>query len=421
MSSFFSQTKDNMRYLHADSKRLSPKKRRKKRNAVSTLWGLGMVFVQLIVMLLFLAQVFQLDMLPAKYLIMINLILILLLLYNFMSQFTKARAWGKVLSVVLTAAMLFGFFFAAKVNMTLNKISGADVEGQVSASDKKINEEPFIIYLSGMDDEGKVSLYGHNDVNIYVVCNPDTRQILLVSTPRDAYVYMTGNGGRSGLDKLTHAGNEGINEAMNAMENIYGIAADYYVRLNFTGCVNIVNALGGITVNSEVEFTNGTDAWYSQYHFVRGENKLSGEQTIAFVRERQAFDDGDFQRGRNQEAALEGIINKATSPSILMNYADVLDSVSSMMLTNMPTSAISSLVKDQISDTTAWNIQSYSVEGTPVQNKNGQVWDTLGMDVVYLNDDSVNMAVQLMNKITGGEVFNIDEYVEQSKQTTGTR
>ncbi|MDO5403312.1 MAG: LCP family protein [Eubacteriales bacterium] len=419
MSSFFAQTKDNMRYLHADMSKLSPKKRRKKRRAVSTLWGLGLVAVQLVIMILFMFQVLKLDMVPAKYLIMVNIILILLLLYNFTSQFTNANIFGKILSVLLSVAMLFGFFFVAKVNTTLSQITNSNVEGQVEGTYKKLNEEPFIIYLSGMDDEGEVTLYGHNDVNIYVVCNPKTRQILLVTTPRDAFVQMTGNGGKSGLDKLTHAGNAGVDEAMTVLDNIYGIRADYYVRLNFTGCVNIVDALGGITVNSEVEFTNGTDAWDEQYHYVRGENKLDGQQTIAYVRERQAFDDGDFQRGKNQEAALEGIINKATSPSILLNYGAVLDSVSAMMLTNMPTSAISTLVKDQLSDTTSWNIQSYSVEATPYEKgQNGQVWGIVGMDVVKLNDDSVDMAIELMNKIKGGETFNVDEFVEQAKLTS---
>lgn len=419
MSSFFAQTKDNMRYLHADMSKLSPKKRRKKRKAISTLWGLGLVLVQLIVMLLFMFQILKLNMIPAKYLIMIGVVLVLLLLYNFTTQFTSASIFGKILSVLLSITMIFGFFFTAKVNATLSQITNSGNEGQAARAYKKLNEEPFIIYLSGMDDEGQVTLYGHNDVNIYVVCNPKTRQILLVTTPRDAYVHMAGNGGKSGLDKLTHAGNAGVDEAMSVLENIYGIAADYYVRLNFTGCVNIVDALGGITVNSDVDFTNGTDAWDKQFHYVKGENKLNGEQTIAYVRERQAFVDGDFQRGRNQEAALEGIINKVTSPSILLNYSAVLDSVSEMMLTSMPTSAISTLVKDQLSDTTPWNIQSYGVEATPDEKpQNGQVWGTIGMDVVRLNDDSVEMAVQLMNKIKGGETFNVDEFVEQAKSKT---
>jgi LCP family protein required for cell wall assembly len=422
MSTFFSQSKDNMKYLFADKNRLSPKKRRKRRRAIATVWGLVFVFIQLIAMILFMTQVIKLDMLPVKYLIMVTLILILLLLYDFTTQFTKSNVFGKILAVMLSGVMLFGFFFAAKVNTTLSRISNrAQQEGGVAANNKKVNEEPFIIYLSGMDDEGDVSLYGHSDVNIYAVCNPKTRQILLMSTPRDSFITIT-DGVKTGYDKLTHAGNKGIEYSMKALTGLYGISPDYYVRVNFTGCVNIVDALGGITINSEVEFTSGWEAWYDSYHYNIGPNKCNGQQTIAFVRERKAFDDGDFQRGRNQEAAVSAIIAQATSPAILMNYSDVLDSISDMMITNMPTSTISTLVKDQLTDSTSWNIQSYSVDGyTPDELLYGQVYDdTPPMNVVLPYKESINMAIELMNKTTAGDVFDVDSYVEQNLPTTKT-
>ena len=90
--------------------------------------------------------------------------------------------------------------------------------------------------------------------------------------------------------------------------------------------------------------------WYKDYtlqepfDFDEGENYLDGAHTLAFVRERMAFKaEGDFRRGRNQIAAIKGIINKATSPAILTNYSAVLDAVSDMMLTDMPSSFITQL------------------------------------------------------------------------------
>ena len=137
---------------------------------------------------------------------------------------------------------------------------------------------------------------------------------------------------------------------------------------------------------------------------------------VAFSRERHAFAAGDFQRGRNQTAAIKGILQKATSPAILTKYSAVLDAVSDMFLTNIPTSTISDLVKLQLSDGTAWNIQTYSIEGS-TQPPAGQgpayleITGLRGASVVYPYADSINTAIQLMSKIQNGDVFDVDEYV----------
>lgn len=516
MSGYFSRTKDDMKYLFSDNKKLGPKKRQKKRRAKAVVLGIVLVIIQLVITLLFMAEFIHMDMLPMKYLIMLNVVLILIFLYDFMAQFTSSHMVGKVLALLMSGVLLFGYLASSKLTSTLELITGGtkidvvnvvvlkqdsansikdtlkysygynsmvdegvvtkaiydlnqeyssnltvnsytdwddliddlyknvsvhavmikedtyksiqreytdfsdktkivgtiEIKSQIklSDSDKKVNEESFIIYLSGLDNEGEVSLYGHSDVNIFAVCNPKTRQILLVSTPRDAFVYMTNAAGRKGLDKLTHASNSGIEYAITALKNIYGIEPDFYVRVNFTGVVNIVDALGGITINSSVDFVNGTNAWYEQYHFNVGPNECDGQQTIAFVRERLAFSDGDFQRGKNQEAALEAIIQKATSPAILTRYSTILDAVSDMMITNMPTSTISALVKGQISNGASWNIQSYSVEGK-TDTADGEVWDIDGMDIVRLSDSSIQTAIELMNKIYDGDVFDVEEYI----------
>jgi LCP family protein required for cell wall assembly len=281
---------------------------------------------------------------------------------------------------------------------------------KLSISDKKVNEEPIIIYLSGNDDYGEITSTGRSDVNILAVMNPKTRQMLLVSTPRDYYMKISNGNGVTGLDKLTHAGNAGVEYSVKALESLYGISIDYYVKLNFTGCVNIVNALDGITVNSSVEFTNGSDAAPESYHFTVGPNECDGEKTLAFVRERHVFADGDFQRGKDQEAAVKAILDKATTPAILANYSSVLNATSSMFLTNMPSNTITSLIKGQIADSTSWNVQQYSVGGT-TDTKNGQVYGLSGMSVVIPDNNSVNTAVKLIDKITNGDVFQVDDYI----------
>lgn len=517
MSNIFKRTQVDMKYLFKDSSTLPPKALKRKKRAARTAAGLLLVLIQLILTLLCLFKIISLSVLPLNYLLIISATLILIALYNFTSQFTKAHILGKILSVLMSGVLLFCFIFASQVGSTLNMMSGnvktdiidvivlsddnassiedalsytfgynssvnssvvtkaiSDIESdynttlkttdytewknmvnalysnkdiqaivmndslrstlaeefenfdtktkvigtititteiKLSASDKKVNEEPFIVFISGNDGYGTISSNGHSDVNILAVIHPKTGQVLLVSTPRDYYVTIENSNGKSGLDKLTHAGNAGVEYSMSALENLYGVTIDYYVKINFTGCVSVVDALGGITVYSDVEFTNGQDAAPESYHFVVGANECDGEKTLAFVRERQAFGNGDFQRGQNQSAAISAIIDKATSPSILSNYSAVLNSVSDMILTNMSASTMTALIKGQLSNGTAWNVQSYSAEGTPA-TRDCTVYNLSQKSVVLPDYDSVNTAIELISKVTNGEVFNVEEYLE---------
>ena len=122
--------------------------------------------------------------------------------------------------------------------------------------------------------------------------------------------------------------------------------------------MDIINALGGIEVQSDYDFDS-----YG-YHFTAGTNVLDGEAALAFCRERYAFDDGDRQRGRNQMAVIEGMVQKAASPSILANYASILEGVQNCIDTNIPYDLIAELVRQQLSEGTDWNVSSYSVDGT---------------------------------------------------------
>ena len=141
---------------------------------------------------------------------------------------------------------------------------------------------------------------------------------------------------------------------------------------------------------------------------------------MAFSRERMAFAAGDFQRGRNQTAAIKGIIQKATSPAILTKYSAVLDAVGDMFLTNIPNSAISELVKAQLSDSTPWNIQTYSINGT-TGYRYLEVTGLSNASCVMPYADDINMAINLMSKIQNDEIFDVDTYIESAKNETASQ
>jgi hypothetical protein len=115
MSSIFQKAKGDLHYLFKSNSQLSPKGRKRKQRAVRTFSGLILVLIQVILLVLFLLKIFSLELLPAKYLVMLNVVLILITLYTFTSQFTKAHILGKVISVLMSVVLLVGFLYSQDI------------------------------------------------------------------------------------------------------------------------------------------------------------------------------------------------------------------------------------------------------------------------------------------------------------------
>ena len=228
-----------------------------------------------------------------------------------------------------------------------------------SSADAAVTDEVYTIYVSGIDTRGEMTASSRSDVNIILTVNTRTKQILMISTPRDYFVPLSISNGVP--DKLTHAGIYGVNVSMDTLNMLYDININYYFRLNFAGFEKIIDALGGITVNSDYEFDSQNT---KGYHFNKGENHLNGEQALVFTRERYAFKEGDRQRGRDQMAVIQGVVDKATQPAFLKNYLSVMDSLDGCFETNVPYDIIASLVRRQLDEGGSWQVLSYSADGT---------------------------------------------------------
>ena len=96
MANFFTKTNKDMKYIFKKSTNLNKKEKRRKKRGVMALIGLLLVLVELVISGLFLFEIFKLDIFPTKYFIMMIVILVLILLYNFTSQFTKVVSFGKL-------------------------------------------------------------------------------------------------------------------------------------------------------------------------------------------------------------------------------------------------------------------------------------------------------------------------------------
>lgn len=278
-----------------------------------------------------------------------------------------------------------------------------------SVPDLAITKTPFVLYLSGMDVYGELEQTSRSDVNILACVNPKTKQILLVTVPRDAYVEIPGITDGA-YDKLTHAGMYGVQYSMDAMETIFDEDIDYYVRINFTALIDIVDALGGIDVEVDYAFSTYhgkydpvTDTLI-YYDFKKGTNHLDGIHALAFARERKSLDGGDYERGKNQQKVITALLQKAISPAILTGYSDLLASLEGCMDTSLSSQQISSLVKMQLRDGAEWNIVSMNVTGYTSDEYCATYSDST-LSVEILDEDSVEAVKEVIAQLMAGEII----------------
>ena len=293
----------------------------------------------------------------------------------------------------------------------IKEVGTVEVESTIQSAEESTPVEPittanggkvYTIYLSGIDTRGEMTAKSRSDVNIIATVNTDTHEILLVSTPRDYFVPLSISGGAP--DKLTHAGIYGIDVCMDTLGMLYDIDINYYFRINFGGFVKVIDALGGITVNSDYDFDSKN---ILGYHFNKGENYVNGEQALIFARERYAFQEGDRQRGKNQMEVIRGVVKKALSPEILTSYSSILSSLDGCFGTNITYEEIAQILQQQLTNGGDWTIVSYSVDGTGATEKPYSM--SQKAYVMVPNYDTVNKAKSLMEKVRNGEVVTQEE------------
>lgn len=294
---------------------------------------------------------------------------------------------------------------------------------KVAKVNSDIVKNPFVIYLSGSDTRDEELTTSRSDVNLLMVVNPKTKQILLLNTPRDYYIPNPAGGGA--LDKLTHCGIYGIEDSIEALSDLYSEDIDYYAQINFSGFEKIVDSLGGIDVDVEPGLEVDTFYTDGSQGVTAGVNHLDGKRALAFARERYAYEEGDIQRGKNQMQVIQKVIAKMCSKEVLKNYGNLLDSISGMFTTNLSSNNISDLVKLQLSEMPEWNIKSYTVNGTSMLKTTYSSGAT-ELYVMVPDQNTVDKAVTLIDKVVDGkkltdnDVSSDSSEVEDSEEDDGT-
>lgn len=207
-------------------------------------------------------------------------------------------------------------------------------------SDKTEVTKPFTILLLGIDSEGqgiKEASSFNGDTIMLVSFDPVTLNATIFSIPRDTYVRMA-CGGR--LNKINAASWGGTSCMVKTVQDLTGINVDYYAKINFKGVVDLVNVLGGVTVDVPISFceqNSNREFGDALICLEPGVQKLDGEQALAFARHRHSLPLGDFQRAQHQQMIVEAMIQSMKSVRSVNDFYSILNAISNNIDTNMST------------------------------------------------------------------------------------
>lgn len=283
------------------------------------------------------------------------------------------------------------------VYQTSYKVKNNDSATSVS----DITSKPFNVLISGSDTRGGFDENGRSDVIMIATVNPKTHTILLTSVPRDFYVTTACDAGdgcmQGALDKITHTGIHGTNTTKRTVEQLLGIEINYTFKVGFDTVTKLVDTLGGVDVTVAPGY-----AVHNEYINVKeGVNHLYGEEALEYARERYAYAEGDRQRTKNQQQVLMGIVKEATKPSVITNYAAIMDTMANTFSTTMSNDEITDLIKYQLNNNPTWKMEQYMVDGTGDTLMCAELGDAAS--VMVPDQSTVKMAKDKINAVLAGK------------------
>lgn len=344
-------------------------------------------------------NVLPFEMLIAFYVVLGLLSLIIVLQLRRENVKKGIRALASMTAILLIAGFGVGTAYAMGTLSFLDFTSVTNAK-RVAA----ITKQPFNVCITGIDVDGKIDEQGRSDVNMIVTVNPQTEQILMTSIPRDYQIYMPDKD--NAMDKLTHTGFYSVDTTIGAEENLLDTSINYYVKVNFTTVKKFIDAIDGVDVYSEYEFTPVKKKdWTVQ----EGWNHMNGKEALAFARERKAFIDGDNQRIKNQQAVFEAIIKKATSSrTMLLSYNKILSNLRDYFQMSFSSAELRSLLKLQLAKNPQWKIYKNTIVGG-----NGSMPTyTTGNAYAYVmtqDESSIENARTLINAVLEGSMLEKDD------------
>ncbi|MBM7643461.1 glycopolymer--peptidoglycan transferase LytR [Streptococcus loxodontisalivarius] len=270
--------------------------------------------------------------------------------------------------IFLTTIVAAGVYVTDALNFSNSALSKTFKEyGDGETSTALQNTKPFSILLMGVDtgDSQRTDTWsGNSDSMILVTVNPETKTTTMTSLERDILVNIT-NDGETYEAKLNAAYAAGGAElAISTIEGVLDINIDYYMQINMQGLVDLVNAVGGITVTNSFDFPISISENEPEYTATvePGTHLINGEQALVFARMRYDDPEGDYGRQKRQREVIQKVMAKLLNLNSVASYKKILEAVSANMQTNvaLSTSTIPQLLGYSSS---LKNITEYQLKG----------------------------------------------------------
>ncbi|HEY2421752.1 MAG TPA: LytR family transcriptional regulator [Neobacillus sp.] len=248
------------------------------------------------------------------------------------SEKKKGKKWLKITGIIVLVLLIAGGAYAFTVYKSLQ--NAVETMHQPVKRTETVKREtpvklekkdPFSVLMLGVDE--RAGDKGRSDTIIVLTVNPNNNSVKMLSIPRDTRTEIVGKGTE---DKINHAyAFGGVPMSMNTVEKFLDIPIDYYMQINMEGFKDIVNAVGGVTVQNTLDFTQ------DNFHFPVGPVQLNGEKALSFSRMRYEDPRGDFGRQTRQRQILQAVIKEGTSISTLANFSNIFTALGANIKTNL--------------------------------------------------------------------------------------
>ena len=291
----------------------------------------------------------------------------------------------------------------------------------VNAYDFSLVNNPFQVYIIGSDDRAyELNDYSRYDTDILLTVNPKTKQVLVLSVPRDAYVKNYAYDEQR--DKLDYTGNSGLDNAKKAINEYFGQDISLYILTNFYEFMDMIDAMGGIDIYNPYTFKldNARGEAFNVGRlnistFYEGDYHLNGIEALAYARERFTLYDwagspvgkynGDMARNMHHLILMEGIINKLVSLDTLVNYESLMEQIKNCFHTNISFSQMYALAIMQFTEHPDWNIVYQHIYAEYVSDICASEPDLGPLTVGLLDENDVEYVKDLMKKVMDGETI----------------
>ncbi|WP_214703380.1 MULTISPECIES: LCP family protein [unclassified Exiguobacterium] len=327
----------------------------------------------------------------------------------------KKKSPWKVVLIVLGVVLLIGGsafgYFVFKANETAENTNKELERGDKSERREEtidLTKDHFSVLLAGVD--GGASLEeGRSDSLMVATFNKKSRQVTLVSIPRDSYVDIIIDDNDPFKDKINHAyAYGGIDATISTVENLLDIPIDYYATINFDGIEDLVDAVGGVEIDVLIPISGQATG---NVELEPGVQVLNGKEALAYARMRKQDPAGDIGRAGRQQQVIEAIINEATTINSFTKLNRIMNAVGENIRTNMSLSEASQL-QPYVKSLKSFNRET--LEGTDL-TLNGVYYYEL--DPTDLRDAQALLQTELGMPVTADEP-ETDETDDSMTETT---